>query len=244
MIFVIFVIPLYYNISTMGKCNQCIIRHFNSFKSLTTQELTCISDSKTELTFKKGQVVFTEGSTINGVFCVKTGKCKLSKLNSNGKEQIVRFMKGGDVLGYRSVIVNEPVTLTVTALDEMKACFIPKSDIMEALEQNPKFIMDMMKTACTDLKDANMTLSKMAQKTVKQRLADSLLFLEETFSTNNEGYIDIQLSREEISSIIGTATESAIRLLSELKKEKIINLKGKNIQILNSSKLRNISEGF
>ena len=153
-------------------------------------------------------------------------------------------MKGGDVLGYRSVIVNEPVTLTVTALDEMKACFIPKSDIMEALEQNPKFIMDMMKTACTDLKDANMTLSKMAQKTVKQRLADSLLFLEETFSTNNEGYIDIQLSREEISSIIGTATESAIRLLSELKKEKIINLKGKNIQILNSSKLRNISEGF
>ena len=228
----------------MGKCQQCIIRHFNSFKSLTTEELTCISDSKTELTFKKGQVVFTEGSTINGVFCVKTGKCKLSKLNSNGKEQIVRFMKGGDVLGYRSVIVNEPVSLTVTALDEMKACFIPKSDIMEALERNPKFIMDMMKTACTDLKDANMTISKMAQKTVKQRLADSLLFLEETFSTNEDGYIDIQLSREEISSIIGTATESAIRLLSELKKEKIINLKGKNIQVLNSSKLRNISEGF
>jgi len=102
----------------------------------------------------------------------------------------------------------------------------------------------MMKTACEDLKDANMTISKMAQKTVKQRLADSLLFLEETFNTTEDGYIDVQLSREEISSIIGTATESAIRLLSELKKEKIINLKGKNIQILNSSKLRNISEGF
>lgn len=228
----------------MGKCQQCIIRHFNSFKSLTTEELTCISDSKTEVTFKKGQVVFTEGSTINGVFCVKSGKCKLSKLNSNGKEQIVRFMKSGDVLGYRSVIVDEPVTLTVTALDEMKACFIPKSDIMEALEKNPKFIMDMMKTACVDLKDANMTLSNMAQKTVKQRLADTLLFLQETFSTNEEGYIDVQLSREEISSVIGTATESAIRLLSEFKKNKLINLKGKNIQILDAQKLENISEGF
>ena len=235
---------MYHIITTMGKCQQCIIRHFNSFKSLTTEELTCISDSKSEVTFKKGQVVFTEGSSINGVFCVKSGKCKLSKLNSNGKEQIVRFMKGGDVLGYRSVIVDEPVTLTVTALDEMKACFIPKSDIMEALEKNPKFIMDMMKIACIDLKDANMTLSNMAQKTVKQRLADTLLFLQETFNTTDDGYIDIQLSREEISSVIGTATESAIRLLSEFKKKKLINLKGKNIQILDAQKLENISEGF
>ncbi len=228
----------------MGKCQQCIIRHFNSFKSLTTEELTCISNSKTEVNFKKGQVVFTEGSSINGVFCVKSGKCKLSKLNSNGKEQIVRFVKGGDVLGYRSVIVNEPVTLTVTALDEMKACFIPKAEIFDALDKNPKFIMDMMKTACSDLKDANMTLSKMAQKNVRERLADALLFLQETFDVNEEGYIDIQLSREEISSIIGTATESAIRLLSEFKKDGLINLKGKNIQIINTQKLKNISEGF
>jgi CRP-like cAMP-binding protein len=228
----------------MGKCHQCIIRHFNSFKSLTTDELTCISDSKTEMTFKKGQVVFTEGSSINGVFCVKTGKCKLSKLNSNGKEQIVRFVKDGDVLGYRSVIADEPVTLTVTALDDMNACFIPKSDIFEALEKNPKFIMDMMKTACSDLKDANMTLSKMAQKNVRERLADTLLFLEETFDITEDGYINVQLSREEISSIIGTATESAIRLLSGFKKEKLINLKGKSIQIIDAQKLRNISEGF
>ena len=71
-----------------------------------------------------------------------------------------------------------------------------------------------------------------------------LLFLEETFSTTEDGYIDIQLSREEISSIIGTATESAIRLLSELKKEKIINFKGKNIKIIDFKKLKNISEGF
>jgi CRP-like cAMP-binding protein len=228
----------------MGKCQQCIIRHFNSFKSLSTEELSCISDSKTEMSFKKGQVIFTEGSTINGVFCVKTGKCKMSKLNSNGKEQIVRFIKGGDILGYRSVIANEPVALTVTALDDMNVCFIPKVEIFDALEKNPKFIMDMMKTACSDLKDANMTLSKMAQQNVRERLAGSLLFLLETFDTTEDGYINVQLSREEISSIIGTATESAIRLLSEFKKDKLINLKGKNIQILDAQRLRNISEGF
>lgn len=244
MIFIIFTYLCSISLLRMGKCHQCIIRHFNSFKSLTTEELTCISDSKSEMNFKKGQVVFTEGSTINGVFCVKSGKCKLSKLNSNGKEQIVRFVKGGDVLGYRSVIVNEPVTLTVTALDNMNACFIPKADIFDALEKNPKFMMDMMKTACTDLKDANMTLSKMAQKNVRERLADTLLFLQETFDVTEDGYIDVQLSREEISSIIGTATESAIRLLSEFKKDSLINLKGKNIQIINTQKLRNISEGF
>ena len=228
----------------MGKCHQCIIREFNSFKSLEREELMHLSDTKSEVTFKKGQVIFTEGSSLNGVFCVKSGKCKLSKLNSNGKEQIVKFMKDGDMLGYRSVIADEPVTLTVTALDDMQACFIPKAEIIKSLEANPKFTMDMMKTACSDLRDANMTISNMAQKTVKQRLADTLLFLHDTFETNDDGYIAIALSREEISSIVGTATESAIRLLSEFKKEGLINLKGKNIQILDERKLKNLAEGF
>ena len=228
----------------MGKCHQCIIREFNSFKALKKEELIHLSDTKSEVTFKKGQVIFTEGSFLSGVFCVKAGKCKLSKLNSNGKEQIVKFMTHGDMLGYRSVIAEEPVTLTVTALDDMKACFIPKAEILTALEKNPKFSLDMMKTACSHLKDANQTISNMAQLTVKQRIANSLVFLYETFSTDDEGYLDISLSREEISSIVGTATESAIRLLSELKKEGLINLKGKKIKVLEIKKLKQLAEGF
>ena len=209
----------------MGKCHQCLIKNFNNFCTLNNEELEQISVEKTEKYFKKGEVIFNEGSSPNGVYCVKHGKCKLSKLNGNGKEQIIRFIKDGDVLGYRSVISNEVSTLTVTALEEMNTCFIPKKKILNLLEKNPKFAMSILKTACSDLKDANMHISSMAQMNVRQRLADTLIFLHETFETNTEGYIDIVLTREEIANIVGTATESAIRILSELKKEKSYRFK-------------------
>jgi len=203
-----------------------------------------MSEEKDVMTFKKGDVIFEEGNTLNGVYCVKHGICKLSKLNPNGKEQIVRFIKGGDMLGYRSVLSEEPVTLTVTALKDMEACYIPKKEILDAIKENPKFSLDMMKTVCHDLRDANMSLSNMAQKNVRERLADTLIFLKETFGEDEDGNLDIVLTREEISSVIGTATESAIRLLSEFKKKGFISLDGKKVKVLDEVGLMRLSQGF
>ena len=228
----------------MGNCAQCIIREFNTLRSLTKDELKAMSDHKDSMSFKKGDVLFHEGNTLQGVYCIKEGVCKLSRLSENGKEQIVRFIKGGDMLGYRSVLSEEPVTLTVTALKDMEACFIPKKDIFDSIKGNPKFSLDMMKTVCHDLKDANASITKMAQKTVKQRLADTLLFLNDTFGEDNEGYLDIILTREEIASVIGTATESAIRLLSEFKKKGFIKSEGKKLKILDAKGLQRLSNGF
>jgi CRP-like cAMP-binding protein len=228
----------------MSKCEQCIIREFSTLKSLSIDDLKSISYHKDSIDFKKGDVLFSEGNINNGVYCIKEGVCKLSRLSANGKEQIVRFIKGGDMLGYRSVLSEEPVSLTVTALKDLKACYIPKKEIFDAMKNNPKFSMDMMKTVCHDLKDANMAITNMAQKSVKERLADTLLFLKETFGLDKDGYLDIVLTREEFSSVIGTATESAIRLLSGFKKEDLIVLDGKRVKILNESELLRISQGF
>jgi len=228
----------------MSKCEQCIVREFGNLKSLSKDDLKNISHHKDSIDFKKGDILFSEGNVINGVYCIKEGICKLSRLSANGKEQIVRFIKGGDMLGYRSVLSEEPVTLTVTALKDLKACYIPKKEIFEAMKANPKFSMDMMKTVCHDLKDANMAITNMAQKSVKERLADTLLFLKDTFGYDNDGYLNIILTREEYSSVIGTATESAIRLLSGFKKEGLIALEGKKVKILNETELLKISQGF
>lgn len=228
----------------MSNCEQCIIREFSNLKSLTKEELKSISDHKDSIIYKKGDVLFSEGNILNGVFCIKEGACKLSRLSANGKEQIIRFIKGGDMLGYRSVLSEEPVSLTVTALKDMRVCFIPKKEIFDSIRVNSKFSLDMMKAVCHDLKDANATLTNMAQKTVRERLADTLIFLKEIFGQDREGYLDIVLTREEYSSVIGTATESAIRLLSEFKKKKLIALDGKRVKILNEVELLKISQGF
>ena len=228
----------------MGNCHQCIIREFNTLKSLSKEELKQVSNHKDEMSFKKGEVIFKEGAMLNGVYCIKEGKCKLTKLSPNGKEQIVKFIKHGDMLGYRSVLSEEPVSLSVVALEDMSACFIPKKDIYDAIQNNKNFSKDMFKVVCHDLKDANDTIASMAQKTVIERLADTLLFLDETFGEDEDGNIAVKLSREEIANVIGTATESAIRLLSELKKDKVISLVGKKIKLLNKEALKRIGIGF
>ncbi|WP_299135167.1 Crp/Fnr family transcriptional regulator [uncultured Tenacibaculum sp.] len=228
----------------MSKCEQCIVRQFNSLKALTKDELVRISGCKTSKLVKKGEVLFEEGEHINGVFCIKDGVCKVSKMSDNGRDQIVHLIKKGDLLGERSLINNETSNLKAIAVNDMEVCFIPKEEIIKDLEKNQNFTMEILKNMALSLKNADNVIVDMAQKTVKQRLAVTLLYLDERFLKNSEGAIDVNFSREDIANIIGTATESAIRLLSEFKKNKLISLKGKNITILNPRGLKDISEGF
>ncbi|MCG8235531.1 Crp/Fnr family transcriptional regulator [Tenacibaculum finnmarkense] len=228
----------------MSKCEQCAIRQLNSLKSLTKDELVRIAGCKTSKIIKKGDVLFEEGEHINGVFCIKDGICKVSKMSDNGRDQIVNLVKRGDLLGERSLINDEASNLKAIAVNDMEICFIPKEEIVRDLEENQKFTMDILKTMASSLKTADDFIVDMAQKTVKQRLASTLLNLNRKFTKNENGALDIQLSREDIANIIGTATESAIRLLSEFKKKKLIDLKGKEVFILDKQALKDISTGF
>jgi len=226
----------------MSKCEQCIVREFSSLKALNKDELLRMADCKTSYTIKKGEPIFEEGESVNGIFCVKDGVCKLSKLSANGKDQIVKLVKPGELLGQRSLISDEPANLSAVALEDMEVCFIPKSEIMGFFNENNQFSMNVMKTICGDLKDADDHMVSMAQKSVKERLAETLLDLEDTFGKNDDGTLHIQLSREELAGMIGTATESCIRLLSEFNKSGLIDLVGKKIAIVDRNKLKRMAE--
>lgn len=228
----------------MSRCEQCLIKQFNNLKALSKEELSLISDSKDIHTFKKGEVIFNEGKFASGVYCIKDGVCKLSQLNANGKEQIVKFSKKGDLIGYHSAITHEASTITVTALNDVMACFIPQDLIKKPLEENPKFANEMFKTVCSDLKEANNAMTNISTNTVQQRMADLILFLKETYGVDDNNTIKVQLSRKEIASSVGTATESAIRILSSFKKDSLIDLDGKAIVILDEEALKHLAEGI
>ena len=226
----------------MSKCEQCIVRQFSSLKALNKEELLRMADCKTSYTIKKGEPIFEEGEVTNGIYCVKDGVCKLSKLSDNGKDQIVKLVKPGELLGQRSMISDEPANLSAVALEDMEVCFIPKSEVLGFFNNNNQFSMNVMKTICGDLKESDDHMVSMAQKTVKERLAETLLYLEDTFGKNEDGSLHIQLSREELAGMIGTATESCIRLLSEFAKNGLVNLNGKRISILDKNKLKRMAE--
>ncbi|WP_425075930.1 Crp/Fnr family transcriptional regulator [Psychroserpens sp. S379A] len=224
----------------MSKCDQCIIRQFNALKALTKDELIRISGCKTSQTVKKGEVIFEEGDAVNGVYCVKDGVCKLSKLSANGKDQIVKLVVKGDLLGQRSLVGEESANLSAVALNDMEVCFIPKSEIMNDLQNNPKFTLDMLQQMAHDLKDSDNIIVDMAQKSVKNRFADVLVYMNENFGVDADGYLSITLSREDYANIVGTATESAIRILSQFKKEGLISTKGKMIKLENIAGLKRV----
>jgi CRP-like cAMP-binding protein len=224
----------------MGKCEQCIVREFSAIKALKKDELLRIADCKTSYTVKKGETVFDEGDALNGIYCIKDGICKLSKLSDNGKDQIVKLAKKGELLGQRSLISEESTNLSAIAIEDMQVCFIPKHEILKFFSENNQFSLNMMKSVCGDLKDADDNMVNLAQKTVKQRLAENLLKLESDFGIHEDGSLKIQLSREEIAGMIGTATESCIRLLSEFNKEGWVSLQGKKITITNKKELQRL----
>jgi CRP/FNR family transcriptional regulator, polysaccharide utilization system transcription regulator len=224
----------------MSKCEQCIVREFSSLKALNKDEILRIADCKSSYTIKKGEAIFSEGENVNGIFCIKDGVCKMTKLSANGNEQIIKLITKGELLGQRSMISDEPVNLNAVAVEDMEVCFIPKTEIMQFFNQNNQFSMNVLKTICGDLKDADEHLVAMAQKPVKQRLAETLLYLYDNFGIDQDNSLKIKLSREEIAGMVGTATESCIRLLSEFNKQGIIELSGKKIIISDRNKLTKI----
>lgn len=224
----------------MGKCEQCIIKQFNSLKSLTKEELMRVSNCKTSHVIKKGTILFEEGDAINGVYCVKDGICKLSKLSENGKDQIVKMVIKGQLIGQRSLVTDESSNLQATALNDMEVCFIPKSEIVGDLQTNPKFSYDMLKDMARDLKEADDVIVNMAQKSVRQRLAETLIYIHDSFGVNPDGTLSVLLSREDFANIVGTATESAIRVLSQFKKEGMISTHGKHIKIEDLNGLKRV----
>ncbi|MCB4808833.1 Crp/Fnr family transcriptional regulator [Tamlana sp. 62-3] len=215
----------------MSKCEQCIIRQFNALKALQKDDLVRLSGCKTTRTIKKGEVIFEEGVHVNGVFCVKEGVCKLSKLSSNGKDQIVKLVVRGDLLGQRSLISDEAANLTAVAVNDMQVCFIPKHEIIHDLSTNINFSMDMLKDMADELKLADNVIVDMAQKSVRQRLAETLVYLKNNFGEDANGFLNIMLTRDDYANIVGTATESAIRIISQFKKEGLITTEGKKIKI-------------
>ena len=224
----------------MSKCEQCIVKQFNSLKSLTKDELLRVSSCKTEKIIKKGEVIFEEGETLNGVYCIKDGICKLSKLSENGKDQIVKIIVKGDLLGQRSLVTDESSNLQATALNDMEVCFIPKSEILEDLEKNVNFSFDLLKQMAQDLKDSDNSIVNMAQKSVRKRLADSLIYMHTNFGVDKDHFLNVVLSREDYANIVGTATESAIRILSQFKNEGLISTSGKQIKIKNVDGLKRV----
>jgi CRP/FNR family transcriptional regulator, polysaccharide utilization system transcription regulator len=223
-------------------CEDCNSVKKSIFKELGREEIYKLNYNKNCNFYKKGQVIFFEGNHPDGLFCIRNGKVKVFKIGSSGKEQIIRFAKTGDALGYRALLVGETYSASASALEDSHICFIRKETVFENFKSNNNFSFSLLKLLSRDLEDVESKMVKLAQKPVRDRLAEALLILKETYGMDKTGNINISLSREDFANIVGTATETVIRLLAEFKKENLIATKGKKIRIENLNELVKISK--
>lgn len=219
-------------------CETCNARFQSVFCELPDDEITEISSTKHCNFYQKGQNIFNEGNYPSGLFCINKGRVKLSQTGFEGKEHIIRLAKDGDIMGYRSLISGEVYSATATSMEDSKICFIPKKIFFDLIKKDSLLTGRLMKLMANDLKLAQNKITNLAQKPVIERLAETLIMLKKYYGfKEEESCLYLTITREEIANIVGTATETAIRLLSELKKEGILELDGKKIKILKSEAL-------
>nr|WKN35479.1 Crp/Fnr family transcriptional regulator [Tunicatimonas sp. TK19036] len=214
-------------------CEACKSRENSLFGVLCHAQLTDISENKSCTLYRKGQILFHEGTRPLGVFCINQGKVKVYKLGYDGKEQIVHVAGQGGILGYKALIAEEPYSVSAETLDDCTICFLPRQSFLEAVSKSPELNQRILKQVCHELGVMNENLTNQAQRTVRERLAITLLKLRDTYGMDyhDDSTIEINLTREDLANMVGTATETLIRLLHEFKEDKLISTQGRKISI-------------
>lgn len=224
-------------------CSQCFEDDKNVFTTLTPDEKDYLLQNHRDLFFKRNEMIFEEGNRPTGLLWLTSGKVKIFQEGVGGREQIVRMAKPYGFIGYRALFAGENHISSALALEDSIVCEIDKNALYELIKSNSNFSLAIIKTLAYELGYSNKRTVALTQKHTRGRLAESLLFLKETYGTEMDGQtVKIFLSREDIANLSSMTTSNAIRTLSNFASEGIISVNGRRISILDSVRLQKISE--
>jgi len=200
--------------------------------------LQLVAIHKKNLFYKKGETIFTEGEPVAGIYFLYRGKVKVHKQWGQEKELIVRFAKDGDIVGHRGFGSNSTYPVSASALVPTTICFIEMDFFLSTLKTNPGLTFKLMMFYAHELQSVEHRMRNLVHMDMKGRIADSLLMLKEQFGLDEDGNINIVTSRQDLASYAGTSYESIFRIMNELVNDKVIEVKDKNIKIINEHQLQ------
>jgi len=210
---------------------------------LPSDDFKLLTSHKTEQVYKKGEIIFREGAYPAGIFFIIDGKVKKYKLDKDGREQIIYVANTGELLGYHAVLSEDRYPDSAAALEESRIAFVPKEDFLETLQQSELLSRRLLKTLSHEFAVLANSLTLFAQKSVRERLALQLIVLREKYKVNFQSGmpVEINMSRDDLASLVGTARESVVRVLTEFKEMGILETKGRKIIVLDVNKLIGIA---
>jgi len=218
-------------------CTQCIDNPNTIFSCLTIEEKKILKSHSSCFSFKKGEIIYKEHEKPTGLICLVSGKVKIFKEGIGGREQIVRMTRIGEFIGYRALFAEENYNSSSSAIENAEICVIEKTPLYEILKENAQFALQIIKLLATELGSSNTRTVTLTQKHIRGRLAESLLFLKDTYGLDKDSNINVLLSREDIANLSNMTTSNAIRTLSSFSAEQIIAINGRKIKIVDVAKL-------
>ncbi len=214
-------------------------------EGLPKEDLDLLNKNMISHTYKKGEILFREGSYPTGIYYIKKGKVKKYKTDKEGREQIFYVCKKGELLGYHALISEEKYTDTTTTMEESIIAFIPKDDFLKAVQISSILSNRLLKCMSHEFGVLVNSLTIFAQRTVRERLALSLTLLRDKYKKDDQGKkpVELDLSRDDLAKFVGTARETLVRSLHDFKEEGLITTNGRKIILkkpLEISKIANL----
>ncbi len=224
-------------------CSHCINNANSIFYNLDPEDKQILSRKHTCLLFRKGEIIYREGEKPTGLICLSAGKVKIFKEGIGGREQIVRMARPVGFIGYRALFAEENYMATSLAIEDSTICIINKEPLFQVLRTNSELSLSIIRSFATELGFSNSRTVTLTQKHIRGRLAESLIFLKDTYGMEPDNQtIKIYLSREDIANLSNMTTSNAIRTLSNFASENVISIEGRKIKINDLQQLEKISE--
>ena len=211
----------------------------NSLSNESFKTLFDLTDGENSVSFRKTDVIYREGEEPHSLYFIKSGRVKISKNNLEGKEFVSNIMGSGSFIGHHAILEKTTYHEDAFALDDSVLIYVPIQKINAILKVDPSVAVDLAKLLNKKLEESEERLVSMAYDSVRKRTADVLIRLEEKFKNHDhEEKVEIKITRDDLAALVGTASETVIRVLRDFKDGKILEVKGRTIQILDIEKLK------
>lgn len=213
------------------------------WEPLDSEQRDFLANHFTIQSYKKNEIIYCEGESPKYMMCLLNGKVKIYKDGVGGRSQIIRMIKPVEYFGYRAYFAKEDYVTAASAFEPSLVCLIPMDAIISLVIQNNNLAMFFIRQLSIDLGIADERTVNLTQKHIRGRLAESLLFLKESYGLEEDGStLSIYLSREDLANLSNMTTSNAIRTLSNFATEHLITIDGRKIRIIDEEKLKKISK--
>jgi CRP/FNR family transcriptional regulator len=221
------------NICDLNTCFMCR----NSLKDW----LPAIGANRENFVLKKGQQLFKEGDDVTGIYFVYQGIVKVHKQWDNEKDLILRFAKAGDIVGHLGFGDTSTYPISATAIEPAIVCYVKMDFFESSLNVNHQLTYKLLKFFANELQESEKRMRNLAHMPVKERIAQALLSLRKQFGLNADGFVDIELTRQDISSYASVVYETFFKVTQDFIQNKLIELNGKSLKLLNEDALKEIT---